>query len=161
MDSKFWLITAILLVCIPMVKAQQKKVHRIGYLSVRDPAVESSRAAAIRSALRELGYIEGQNIAFEYRYGEGKRERFAEIAADLVRLNVDVIIVAGGDAMVRAAMNATKIIPIIMSGGGADPITTGAIQSLSSPGGNVTGLTNLTGELGGKRLELSKKSFPL
>jgi putative ABC transport system substrate-binding protein len=143
--------------CPPAHAEQQRKIHRIGYLSVRNPAVESSRAAAIRSALRDFGYIEGQNIALEYRYAEGRRERFPDIAAELVRLNVDVIVVAGGDAMVRAAMNATKTIPIVMSGGGADPVASRAIQSLSRPGGNVTGLTNITGELSGKRLELLKE----
>ena len=144
-----------------MASAQQpKKVPRIGYLSTSDPATESARAEAIRLALRELGYIEGQNIAIEYRYAEGKRDRFPELAAELVRLKVDIIVVAGGADWIRAAMNATKTIPIVMVGTGADPVEAGLIESLARPGGNVTGLTNLTGELGGKRLELLKEAVP-
>ena len=97
---------------------QPKKVPRIGYLSSLDPARESARAEAIRLALRELGYIEGQNIATEYRYAEGKVDRLPELAAELVRLKVDIIVVAGGDRMIRAAKNATKTIPIVMAGQG-------------------------------------------
>jgi putative tryptophan/tyrosine transport system substrate-binding protein len=111
-------------------------------------------------SLRELGFIEGQNIAIEYRYSEGKRERFPELAAELVRLKVDIIVVAGGDPSIRAAMNATKTIPIVMSGGGADPVETGFVEGLARPGGNVTGITNLDRELGGKRLELFKEAVP-
>ena len=95
---------------------QPKKVPRIGYLSAVDPASESARAEGIRLALRERGYIEGQNIAIEYRYTEGKRDRFSELAAELVRLKVDIIVVAGGDPQVRAVKNATKTIPIVMAG---------------------------------------------
>ena len=101
----------------PSPTAQQpKKVPRIGYLSSGDPASESTRAEAIRLALRELGYIEGQNIAIEYRYTEGKLDRLPELAAELVRLKVDIIVAAGGDRMVQAAKNATKTIPIVMTG---------------------------------------------
>src|SRR3990172_2512200 len=94
-----------------------KKVSRIGYLASGDAASESARAEGIRLALRERGYIEGQNIATEYRYAEGKRDRFSELAAELVRLKVDII-VTGGAGMVRAAKNATKTIPIVMVGAG-------------------------------------------
>jgi putative ABC transport system substrate-binding protein len=87
----------------PSAQAQPKKVPRIGYLSAFDPARESIRSEAIRQALRERGYIEGQNIAIEYRYTEGKRDRFPELAAELVRLKVDIIVVAGGDQWIRAA----------------------------------------------------------
>ena len=104
---------------------------------------ESARAEAIRLALRELGYIEGQNIAIEYRYAEGKRDRFPELAAELVRLKVDIILVAGGDRLIQAAKNATKTIPIVMTGQGPDPVEAGLVESLARPGGNVTGLTNL------------------
>jgi putative tryptophan/tyrosine transport system substrate-binding protein len=90
---------------------QPKKVPRIGYLALNEPAGESARAEAIRLALRELGYIEGQNIAIEYRYAEGKRDRYPELAAELVRLKVDIILVTGGDPGIRAAKNATKTIP--------------------------------------------------
>ena len=125
-----------------------------------DPASESARSEAIRLALRELGYIEGQNIAIEYRYAEGKIDRLPELAAELVRLKVDVIVVAGGDAWIRAAKNATKTIPIVMAGSGGDPVEAGFIESLARPGGNVTGLTNFSIELGGKRLELLKEAVP-
>jgi putative tryptophan/tyrosine transport system substrate-binding protein len=139
---------------------QPKKVPRIGYLSSRDPASDSARADAVRLGLRQLGYIEGQNIAVEYRYAEGKRERFAKLAAELVGLKVDLIVVAGGTPSVQSTMKATKTIPIVMSGGGTDPVETGLIESLARPGGNVTGVTNLTIELGGKRLELLKEAVP-
>ena len=111
-------------------------------------------------SLRERGYIEGQNIAIEYRYTEGKRDRTPELAAELVRLKVDIIIVAGGPIWVQAVQNATKTIPIVMTGAGGDPVEAGLIESLARPGGNVTGVTNLTGELGGKRLELFKEAVP-
>ena len=144
-----------------IAEAQQpKKVPRIGYLSSPDPARESTRSEAIRLALRELGYIEGQNIAIEYRYAEGKRDRHPELAAELVRLKVDIIVVAGGVALIRAAKNATKTIPIVMMGTGSDPVEAGLVESLARPGGNVTGITNLTRELGGKRLELLKEAVP-
>ena len=144
-----------------MAQAQQpKKVPRIGYLSSFDPASESTRSEAIRLALRELGYIEGQNIAIEYRYAEGKLDRLPELAAELVRLKVDIIVVAGGDRVIRAAKNATKTIPIVMVGAGVDPVEAGLVESLARPGGNVTGITNLSRELGGKRLELLKEAVP-
>jgi putative ABC transport system substrate-binding protein len=140
---------------------QPKKVPLIGYLSAGgDTASESTRAEAIRLALRERGYIEGQNIATEYRYTEGKVDRFPELAAELVRLKVDVLVAAGGDRLVRAAKNATKTIPIVMTGSGLDPVKAGLVESLARPGGNVTGLTILTAELGGKRLELLKEAVP-
>jgi len=139
---------------------QPKKVPLIGYLSADDAASESSRAEPIRLALRELGYIEGQNVAIEYRYAEGKRDRLPELAAELVRLKVDIILAAGGDALIRPAMNATKAIPIVMVGPGLDPVKAGLVESLARPGGNVTGLTNLSSELGGKRLELFKEAVP-
>ena len=139
---------------------QPKKVPRIGYLSAFDPAREAARAEAIRLALRDLGYIEGQNIAIEYRYAEGKVDRFSELAAELVRLKVDIIVVAGGTRAIRAAKNATKTIPIVMTGVGDDPVEAGLVESLARPGGNVTGITLLSRELGGKRLELLKEAVP-
>jgi len=144
-----------------MAEAQQpKKVPRIGYLSPVDPASESTRSEVIRLGLRERGYIEGQNIAFEYRYAEGKQDRYPDLAAELVHLKVDIIVVAGGTRQTRAAKNATKTIPIVMVGLGSDPVEAGLIESLAHPGGNVTGVTNLTRELGGKRLELLKEAVP-
>jgi putative ABC transport system substrate-binding protein len=139
---------------------QPKQVPRIGYLAGTDSTTDSARSEAIRLALREFGYIEGQNIATEYRYAEGKPDRYPELAAELVGLKVDIIVVAGGDIPIRAARNATKTIPIVMVGRGIDPVAAGFIESLARPGGNVTGLTNLTGELGGKRLELLKEAVP-
>jgi putative ABC transport system substrate-binding protein len=139
---------------------QAKKVSRIGYLSSRDTANDASRTEAIRLALRDLGYIEGQNISIEYRYAEGKRERFLELATELVRAKVDIIVAAGGDVLVQATIDATKTIPIVMSGGGAHPVKAGFVQSLARPGGNVTGITLLVIELAGKRLELLKETIP-
>src|SRR5215831_6608654 len=139
---------------------QPKKVPRIGYISSGDAASESARSEAIRVALRERGHIERQNIAIEYRYAEGKPNRAPELTAELVRLKVDVIVVAGGEEWVRAARNATKSIPIVMAGTGLDPVKAGHVESLARPGGNVTGITNLTTELGGKRLELFKEAVP-
>jgi ABC-type uncharacterized transport system substrate-binding protein len=155
------LVAVMLLALAVTAEAQQPaKVPRIGYLSIGDPASESTRSEAIRLALRELGYIEGQNIAIDYRYGEGKQDRFPEVAAELVRLKVDIIVVAGGSPVIRPAMNATKTIPIVMVGPGGDPVEAGYVESLARPGGNVTGLTNLSRELGGKRLELFKEAVP-
>ena len=143
-----------------VAQAQQpKKVPRIGYLSNNDAALESARSEAISVALRELGYVEGQNIATEYRYAEGKRDLFPEIAAELVRLKVDIILVSGNPPM-RAAMNATKTIPIVMLGSRSNPVEAGLVESLARPGGNVTGLSNLSRELAGKRLELFKEGVP-
>jgi putative tryptophan/tyrosine transport system substrate-binding protein len=146
--------------CVSAEAQQPKKVPRIGYLSAADPARESARSEAIRRALRELGYIEGQNIAIEYRYSEEKVDRATELAAELVRLKVDVIVVAGGESVIRSSMNATKTIPIVLTGGGRDPVEAGFVESLARPGGNVTGLTTLNRELGGKRLELLKEAVP-
>jgi putative tryptophan/tyrosine transport system substrate-binding protein len=156
---------AVLTLCATLfafsAQAQQStKIPRIGYLSNSDAATESTRSETIRLALRKLGYIEGQNIATEYRYGEGKRDRDLELAAELARLKVDIIVVAGGVSWVRAAKNATKTIPIVMVGSGDDPVEAGLIESLARPGGNVTGLTNLSPELAGKRLELLKEAVP-
>jgi putative ABC transport system substrate-binding protein len=144
-----------------IAEAQQpKKVARLGYLAPGDAAGDSIRSEAIRLALRERGYIEGQNIATEYRYAEGKVESAPNLAAELVRLKVDIILVTRGIPVIRAAKNATKTIPIVMLGAGADPVEAGIVESLARPGGNVTGLARLTGELGGKRLELLKEAVP-
>jgi putative ABC transport system substrate-binding protein len=155
------LLTGCLMTVALSAEAQQpNKVPRIGYISSGNTAGEATRAEAIRMALRELGYIEGQNIIIEYRYGEGKREKLPEAAAELVRLKVDLIVVAGGASPIRAAMNATKTVPIVMIGSGNDPVGAGYVESLARPGGNVTGVTNLGRELGGKRLELLKEAIP-
>ena len=163
MNKKITVLTlcAMLFALSYSASAQQpKKVPLIGYLSLLDPAGESSRSEPIRLALRERGYIEGQNIAIEYRYAEGKRDRLPGLAADLVRLKVDIILVAGGIRPIGVTKNATKTIPIVMVGLSADPVETGLVESLARPGGNVTGLTLLSRELGGKRLELLKEAIP-
>ena len=117
--------------CGALAEAQQpKRVPRIGYLSSLSSSSESTRSDAIRLALRERGYIEGQNIATEYRDTEGKIDRFSELAAELVRLKVDIILVSG-DRGILAAKNATKTIPIVMMGTGSDPVEAGLVDSLA------------------------------
>ena len=156
---RFTLAAMLVALSFPAQAQQPKKIWRIGYLSVFEPISDSTRAEGILLALRALGYIEGQNISIEYRYLQGKLDRAPELAAELVRLKVDII-VTGGPIPVRGAMNATKTIPIVMVGVGTDPVEEGLVKSLARPGGNVTGITNLTGELGGKRLELLKEAVP-
>jgi putative ABC transport system substrate-binding protein len=153
------ILVAVVLLALGVAQ-QPKKVSRIGYLVSSDSITESSRSEGIRQALRDLGYVEGQNIAFEYRYAEGKLDRFPELAAELVRLKVDVIVVAGGNTLIRVAKNATKTIPIVMVGSAPDPVEAGFVESLAHPGGNVTGLALLVNELAGKRLELLKEAVP-
>src|SRR3990172_1825945 len=151
------LLTAALLSTVPFVGAQQPKtVPRIGYLSVLSPSSDSSRIEAFRQGMRELGYVEGQSMAIDSRYAEGKLERLPDLAGGLVRLKVDVIVV-GGSTATRATKNVTKLIPVVMSHG-TDPVELGFVASLARPGGNITGLTHLAPELGGKRLELLKET---
>jgi putative tryptophan/tyrosine transport system substrate-binding protein len=152
-------LSALLLALSFPAEAQQlKKISRLGYLASGTPNAQSARTEAFRQGLRELGYIEGKNIAIEYRYTEGKTDRLPELAADLVSLQVDVI-VASNNIAALAASSATKIIPIVIASG-ADPVAAGLVVSLARPGGNVTGLTNLTTDLGVKRLELLKEMLP-
>src|SRR5262249_29233570 len=139
---------------------QPKKVPRIGYISSGDAASESARSEAIRVALRERGHIERQNIAIEYRYAEGKPNRASELAAELVRLKVDVIVVAGGEEWVRAARNATKSIPIVMAGTGADPFKNGPVEKLAPPRGALPGTTKPNTTQSGKRREAVQKDTP-
>jgi ABC-type uncharacterized transport system substrate-binding protein len=153
------LVAVILLTVAVVTEAQQPtKVPRIGYLSNTDAATDSARAEGIRLALRDLGYIEGQNIAIEYRYAEGKVDRAPEHAADLVRFNVDVIVVVGTVAAV-AAKSATTTIPIVVTAVG-NPVAAGLVASLARPEGNVTGLSSFSPELDGKRLEVLKDAIP-
>jgi ABC-type uncharacterized transport system substrate-binding protein len=135
------------------------KVPVIGILGATSIS-DAPRSQAIRRALREIGYIEGQNIVIEERYFEGTpdRRRRAEIAAELGGRKVDLIVVAGGNNVVQAAIDATKTIPIVMIGQGTDPVVAGFVKSLAHPGGNVTGLSTLGTHLGGKRLELFKET---
>ena len=141
----------------PAQAQQLKKVPRIGYLAVSTPSAHSARVAAFRQGLRDLGYIEGQNIVIEIRYAEGNSNRLPEAAAELVRLKVDAIVTTGTEGTV-AAKQATTTIPIIMTTG--DPLAAGIIASLARPGGNITGLTNVATDLTGKRLELLKETVP-
>ena len=135
---------------------QPAKVFRIGYLSLRN-AIEPHEEAFLKG-LRDLGYIDGQNILIEWRFAKGKAERIGEFAAELVRLKVDVIVAPGVQA-VRAAKQLTTTIPIIFPTAG-DAVASGLVVSLARPGGNITGLTILSPELSGKRLELLKEAFP-
>ena len=147
------------LLAAPLAAAQQAaKIPRIGYLSPLSPSSDSIRNEAFRQGLRDLGYVEGQNITIEYRYAEGKFDRLPDLAAGLVRLKVDVIVAASTPGTL-AAKNATSTIPIVMTGS-ADPVPTGLISSLARPGGNITGLSLLSGELSGKRLGLLKEVVP-
>ena len=136
---------------------QSKKIPRIGFLTQR-VGIEA-REEAFRKGLRELGYIEGQNIIIEWRFTEGKRERQTNLAADLVRLKVDCIVTAGTSAT-HAAKQATDTIPIVMGGVGDDPVQQGFVASLARPGGNITGFAIMGADLAGKRLELLKEAFP-
>jgi ABC-type uncharacterized transport system substrate-binding protein len=140
-------------------RAQQAaKLPTIGFLGQSTPVVETQRLAAFLKRLRELGWIEGRTVAIEYAWGQGSSERFAEIAADFVRLKVDVI-VTSGTANVIAAKQATSVIPIVFAVAG-DPIANNLVASLARPGGNVTGLSTLATDLAGKRLELLREAVP-
>ena len=142
-------------------EAQQpaKKVHRIGYLTGASAAAESSSVEALRQGLHDLGYVEGQTISMVYRWADGQVDQLPSLAADLVRLQVDVIVARGWLAS-QAAQRATQTIPIVMVGVGRDPVAAGLVASLARPGGNITGLINLGVELSAKRLELLKEVVP-
>jgi putative ABC transport system substrate-binding protein len=152
------ILAVVIIAFVHTAEAQQAtKIFHIGFLS-SGASSASENTAVIRQRLRELGYIEGKNIDFEYRSAEGKIDRLPDLAAELVRLKVDVI-VTEGTPTATAAKNATKTIPIIISGG-TDPVATGLVQSLARPGGNITGVTVMNEELAGKRLELLKETSP-
>jgi ABC-type uncharacterized transport system substrate-binding protein len=140
-------------------EAQQRtKTPRIGLLSTLSAAALSDRIEAFRQGLHELGYAEGQNLAIDYRYGDGKRHRLPDLSADLIRLKVDIIVTVGSGGT-RAAKAATSTIPIVMASDD-DPVGNGFIASLARPGGNVTGLSTLAPEISGKRLEILKEVIP-
>ena len=139
-------------------RAQPAKLPTIGFLGPLTPSVQSKWTAAFVQRLRELGWIEGRTVAIEYRWADGRSERFAEIAAEFVRLKVSVIVTAGTAAVV-AAKQATSVIPIVFATAG-DPVGTGLVASLARPGGNVTGLSNQSADLAGKRLELLREVVP-
>ena len=144
--------------CLPAEAQQPTKVPRIGYLSSDSPSTIAVRIEAFRQGLRELGNVEGKNIVIEWRFAEGKADRLPGLAAELVRLKVDVI-VTSGPAATRAAKEATSTIPIVTAQD-PDPVGNGLVASLARPGGNITGLSTLAPEISGKRLELVKEIVP-
>jgi ABC-type uncharacterized transport system substrate-binding protein len=143
--------------CSSTSAQQPKKLPVIGFLGAA-PSIGNDRTDAFRQGMRELGYVEGKNIVIEWRFAERKRDRLPSLAAELVRLKVDVIVTGGGQAT-RAAKKVTSTIPIVMAQS-TDPVAAGFVASLAHPGGNITGLCNLAPELNGKRLELLKEIIP-
>jgi putative ABC transport system substrate-binding protein len=159
-DRRRFLLTSLAgAVAAPLDAGAQQagKVYRVGLLGTYSTQQEA-RWEPLRAGLRDLGYVEGQNIVLEYRWSEGKYDRFPDLATELVRLKVDAI-VSGGTPSTQAAMQATTTIPIVMVGTG-DPLRTGLVASLARPGGNVTGLTQLGAEVAGKRLQILKDTVP-
>ncbi len=152
------IVIVLFALCFPVQAQQPGKIPRIGYLTLASSSSNLPRREAFREGLRHLGYIEGQNINIEYRYADSRTERLPELAADLVRLEVDVI-VAGGTQVNVAAKKATRTIPIVMANAD-DPLGSGLVESLAKPGANVTGLSSMSLELNGKRLELLREAFP-
>jgi ABC-type uncharacterized transport system substrate-binding protein len=153
------LVAAVQLAVEVMAQPEQStKIPRIGILSSLSPAAVSARMDAFRQGLRELGYVEGKNLVIEYRYAEGKLDRLPALAAELVRLKVDVI-VTGGPAVNRSAKESTITIPIVLSFDN-DPVGNGFVASLARPGGNITGLSTFAPEISGKQLELLKEIIP-
>ena len=141
----------------PLVARAQQSAKTIGFLGASTLSSWSSWSAAFVQRLRELGWVEGRTVAIEYRWAEGRSERYAEIAAEFVRLKVDVILTVGGAAV--AAQQATSVIPIVFAIA-IDPVETGLVASLGRPGGNVTGLSMQATDLAGKRLELLREVLP-
>ena len=152
-------VVELLAVAVIAEAQQPAKVPRIGFLVPDSQSAASIRTEAFRQGLHELKYVEGQNIVIEYRFAEGKIDRFPDLAAELARLKVDIIIAAGGNGITRAAQQTTNTIPIVMTNV-LDPVGSGFIASLARPGGNITGLTAISSDLAGKRLELIKEALP-
>jgi putative ABC transport system substrate-binding protein len=159
LNRKFVLLFGAMLfaLCDP-VEAQQRKIPLIGFLSLQTASSTATRFEVFRQALRELGYFEGKTIAIEWRYADGKLDRASDLAAELVRLKVDVIVTAGQQAT-RAAKEVTTTIPIVMARD-RDPVGLGFVANLARPGGNITGLSQMSPELSGKKLELLKEIVP-
>jgi putative tryptophan/tyrosine transport system substrate-binding protein len=157
--GSFVLCAMLFALCLSAEAQQPKKVSRVGFLLFPSRSSIAEPLDAFRQGMREFGYVEGQNIVIEYRYADGKFDRLPELAGELVRLKVDVIVAGGGLQAIQSAKNATSTIPIVMTGT-ADPVATGLIVSLARPGGNVTGSTFGGYELVGKRLELLKEAVP-
>jgi putative ABC transport system substrate-binding protein len=153
------ILIAVALVAVGVIaEAQQaKKVPRIAFLAGGSRFGDALLIATFWQRMKELGYIEGQNIAAEYRFAEGIPERLPNLAAELLRLNVDIVVAPGSGAL--AAQKATNTMPIVVTYAG-DPVGSGLVTSLAHPGGNVTGLSGFASELGGKQLELLKEAFP-
>ncbi len=160
MNRRDSVLALLVLGAVPFAaEAQQKgKIWRIGVLELASPALNAANFDAFRQGLRELGYIEGQNFAIEYRSADGRQERFPDLATELVRLKVDLILTRGAPASL-AAKNATKSIPVVIAATG-DPVGSGILASLARPGGNVTGLSAFNVELYSKRIELLKELVP-
>jgi len=161
-QNRKWALFAALLVMLvgfaQMTEAQRPgRIPRIGFIRGGSPT--DLEIEAFRQGLRDLGYVEGKNIIIEYRHTDGKTDRFSAVAAELVRLKVDIIVAAGGSAVILAVKPATDAIPIVMTNPG-DPVAIGVVGSLARPGGNVTGLTSSSTELSGKRLEVLKEAVP-
>jgi putative tryptophan/tyrosine transport system substrate-binding protein len=155
----FWLlITFLLTAALPAQAQQPTKVPRLGYLSGTSLSTSPDRREAFRQGLRELGYVEGKNIVVEYRHAEGKFDRLPGLAAELVRLKVDIILTSGPQAT-RPAKGASSTIPIVMAQD-PDPVGNGFVASLARPGGNITGLATFAPELSGKQLEVLKETVP-
>jgi len=155
------LVLGLLAAPLPAEAQQAEKVYRVVFLDFRLRSTTTDpRFIALRQGLRELGYVEGQNLVLEYRSAKGKRERLPEVAAELIRLKVDIIVTSGAVVVWRAAKQATRTIPIVMAGGTVDPVKAGIVMSLARPGGNITGLTGREVDLQGRRLELLKEAFP-
>jgi putative ABC transport system substrate-binding protein len=154
-----WLLVTLFVANVSVAQAQQPtKIPRIGYLSATALSAIPARVEAFRQGLRELGYVEGKNIVIEWRSGEGKEDRLRALAAELVRLKVDIIVTSGPTGT-RPAKEATNTIPIVMTQD-PDPVGSGFVASLARPGGNITGLSTLAPEISGKRLELLKETVP-
>jgi putative ABC transport system substrate-binding protein len=151
-------LCAMLFALSSSAEAQQARVARVGILFGASPSANAARTEAFRQGLRQLGYNEGKNIVIEERYAEGKLDRLPALAAELLRLNVDLIVTVG-PAVTRPVKEATNTIPIVMAFD-SDPVGSGFVASLARPGGNITGLSTLSPELTGKRLELLKETVP-
>src|SRR5512145_2712945 len=156
------IVTLILsLLAAPLAAEAQllANIPRIGWLGGTSPAVNPAVLEAFRHGLREHGWVEGQNLVIEYRWAEGRFERLPDLAAELVRLPVDILVPVASDPAIRAAQHATSTIPIVMAVS-SDPVGTGFVASLARPGGNVTGVSGLVPEVAGKRLQLLKEVVP-
>jgi putative ABC transport system substrate-binding protein len=153
------LAAAALLTAARPLRAQQRATPVIGFLSSEGSGALAPRLAAFRQGLSETGYVEGQNVAIEYRWAEGHFDRLSALAADLVSRRVDVIVTTGGNVTALAAKNATASIPIVFLAG-ADPVEEGLVASLAAPSGNLTGVTLFAAELWGKRVELLSELVP-